>query len=106
MKAHVELTAQAFAVLETLPEGTALDIFARLDRLSEFPEMGSLLGPKFPKLARFRQLIYKRWLRIIYEFDDKERTVYILAIQDSRRKLPSTRKLKRDAGSGSSGDRS
>lgn len=96
MKSHVELTAQAFAVLESLPETIAFDVFGRLDGLAEFPEMGSPLGPKFPKLKGFRQLVYKRWLRIIYEFDESDATVYILTIQDCRKKLPSGRDLKRD----------
>ena len=96
MKAHVELTARAFAVLESLSESVAFDVFGKLDKLSEFPEMGSPLGPRFPRLKAFRQLIYKRWLRIIDQFDDDDQTVYILAIQDSRQKLPSARDLKRD----------
>ena len=96
MKAHIELAASAFAVLESLPETIAFDVFSKLDKLGEFPQMGSPLGPRFPQLKAFRQLIYKRRLRIIYQFDEQDRTVYILAIQDSRQKLPSARDLKRD----------
>ncbi len=93
MKSHIELMAQAFAVLESLPEAIAFDIFRKLDRLSEFPEMGSPLGPQFPNLAKFRQLIYKRWLRIVYEYEESENTVYILVMQDCRRKMPTARDL-------------
>lgn len=96
MTAHVELTNRAFAVLESMPEPIAFDIFARLDRLSQFPEMGSPLGPRFPKLGGFRQLVYKRRIRMVYEFDRTDRTVYVLAIQDARRKMPTARDLKRD----------
>ncbi len=95
MNYQVELTAQAFAVLESLPETISFDVFGRLDRLSQFPEMGSSLGIRFPKLKGLRQIVYKRWLRVIYEFDEIDQTVYILAIQDCRQKLPSGRDLKR-----------
>lgn len=93
MKCHLELMAQAFAVLESLPQAVAFDIFSKLDRLSAFPQMGSPLGARFPRLNRFRQIIYKGWLRIIYEFDEVDETVYILAIQDCRRKMPTAREL-------------
>lgn len=96
MNYHIELTARAFTVLESLPETISFDVFRRLDRLSQFPEMGSSLGARFPNLNGLRQLVYKRWLRVIYEFDEADQTIYILAIQDCRQKLPSPRKLKRD----------
>lgn len=80
-RTHVELTTRAFFVLESFPERIAFDVFRYLDRLALFPEMGSPLGYRFPKLDGFRQLVYKRWLRIIYEFDASENTVFILAIQ-------------------------
>ena len=95
MKSHIELMAQAFAVLESLPETTAFDVFRKLDKLARFPQMGSPLGPRFPKLKGLRQLVYKRWLRIIYEFDELDNTVNILVIQNCKQKLPAPRELKR-----------
>lgn len=88
--------ARAFAVPESLPEAVAFDVFSKLEKLGQFPQMGSPLGPRFPKMKGLRQLVYKRWLRIIYEFDEYNDTVYVLAIQDCRQKLPSGRDLKRE----------
>lgn len=93
---HIELTDRAFRVLESLPEAVAFDVFEELDRLAEFPRMGTSLEPRFPKLTGYRQLIYKRTLRIIYEFDEYDNTVYVLAISDCRQKLPAPRELRRD----------
>lgn len=84
-----------FAVLERLPQKLAFDIFRRLDQLAEFPEMGSPLGPRFPRLEGFRQIIYRRQIRMIYEFDESDQTVYVLLIQDCRQKIPTPRDLKR-----------
>ncbi|MCC6328361.1 MAG: type II toxin-antitoxin system RelE/ParE family toxin [Acidobacteria bacterium] len=96
MNAHIELGARAFAALEALPEKTAFDVFRRIDRLARFPEMGSPLDARYPKLKGFRQLVYRRWLRIVYEFDQNEQTVYILAIQSCKQRLPSPLDLRRD----------
>ena len=85
-----------FSVLESLPENLAFDIFRKLDYLSEFPKVGSPLGARFPQLEGFRQLLYKRRTRIIYDFDEHDGTVYVLFIQDCRQELPSARDLKRD----------
>lgn len=96
MKSHIELVDQAFAVLESLPEITAFDLFSKLDKLAQFPQMGSPLGPRFPDLEGFRQLVYKRRLRIIYEFDEHDNIVYVLVIQNCKQKLPAPRELKRN----------
>jgi len=96
MKSNIELMSRAFAVLESLPQNIAFDIVDRLERLSQFPKMGAPLGARFPKLKAYRQLVYKHSIRIIYEFDEYEDTIYVLAIQDCRQKLPALRDLKRD----------
>lgn len=96
MDVHVEIMNRAFAALEILPEEIAFQILAKLDQLRRFPEMGSPLGARFPKLKAFRQILYRSSIRIIYEFDKIDNTIYVLAIQDCRQKLPLPRDLKRD----------
>jgi len=96
MKNHIELTSRAFLTIESLPQHIAFDIIRLLEHLRDFPEMGSPLHSRFPKLKDFRQLLYKRSIRVIYEFDEYENTIYVLAVQDCRQKLPSVRDLKRD----------
>ena len=96
MMSHLEYMARSFAVLESLPQHTAFGIVSQLAHLRQSPRMGATLGPRFPKLKDFRQILYKRVMRVIYEFDEYENVVYILAIQDCRQKLPSARHLKRD----------
>jgi mRNA-degrading endonuclease RelE of RelBE toxin-antitoxin system len=90
MPTQIELTERAFAFLESLAEPIAFELFRRIDRLSVFPDLGS------PLETRFRQLVYKRRIRVIYEYDIEENCVYILAIQNCRQKLPRPRDLKRD----------
>lgn len=96
MKCHIQLTERAFASLESLDETIAFDIFAKIDVLADFPQMGSPLGPRFPQLKGYRHLILNRRIRIIYEHDEFENNVYILAINDCRQDLPSPRELRRD----------
>ena len=93
---HLQLTNRAFKVLELLPAAVAFDLFRKLDRLAAFPLMGTPLESRFPELKGFRQLIYDRHLRIIYEFDENDDTVYVLAINNCRQKLPTPRELRRD----------
>lgn len=93
---HIQIMVRAFAALESLPKSKAFGIISLLEHLRQFPEMGSPLGHRYPKLKHFRQLLYKRSIRIIYEFDEYESTIYVLAVQDCRQKMPSTRELKRD----------
>lgn len=95
MKYAVHMTDRAFQVLESMPETIAFQILSKIDRLAEFPEMGSPLGVRFPKLEGFRQLIHHRSVRVIYDFDIIDETIYILCIQDCRQKLPSPRDIKR-----------
>lgn len=92
---HIEMTEPAFAFLESLPQEISFDIVAALDRLMLFPNMGAPLAARFPALKGFRQLVYKRRIRAIYEFNEYEKTIYVLAIQYCRQKLPSARDLKR-----------
>ncbi len=97
MVTHIRLTNRAFAALEALPESIAFDIIRKLDHdLTMFPEMGAPLGPRFPRLNGLCQLIYKRSVRVIYDYDQHDETLYVLAIQDCRQKMPSPRDLKRD----------
>ena len=97
---EIEWTSRAFTVLESLEGKIAFAIFRHSELLRQFPEMGSALEYRFPTLKGRRQLIFKRKFRIIYEFDDYEDTVYILAVQDCREKRPSPRDLKRDTPNG------
>ena len=100
MRPPLQIMNRAFAVLESLPQGVAFEIFAKLDLLTEFPEIGSPLGLRFPDLKGFRQLIFKRRIRIIYDFDQSDRIIYVLAIIDCKRKMPRGRDLKRDLSPG------
>lgn len=84
---------RAFAVLEAFPHNVAFEIFSKLDLLVEFPQMGSPLGSKFPSLRGFRQLIFKKRIRIIYDFDEYDNTIFVLAIMDCKRKIPAGRDL-------------
>ena len=96
MKTDYELMRRAFRSLELLPEPIAFDIIGKLDVLTHFPEMGSPLGSRFPRLKGYREVLYKRYIRIIYEFDPHDNMIYVVAIQDCRQKLPLPRALKRD----------
>lgn len=87
---------RAFESLETLPEAISFGVFAKIDQLRTFPEMGTPLGPRYPKLKAYRQILYKNSIRVIYEFDEVDKTVYVLMIQDCRQKMPQPRELKRD----------
>lgn len=100
MKAHIDVQSPAFLVLESLPQGTAFGIVGLFDYLREFPEMGAPLGPRFPKLKGLRQLIYKSSIRIIYEYDEQDQTVYILSVQRCSQKIPDRRALKRQTPNG------
>ena len=97
MKSDYELMARAFQSLESLPENIAFEILRKLDALTQFPEMGTSLEVRFPKLKDYRELLYKRSIRIIYQFDAYDNMIYVVAIQNCRQKLPSARDLKRDS---------
>ncbi len=90
-----EWTSRAFTALEQLSQAVAFDIVRRVDLLPKFPEIGAKLGSRFPSLSSYRQLIVKREFRVIYDFDEFENRIYILAVQNCRQQLPSARDLKR-----------
>ena len=92
---EIEWTSRAFLVLETLPQEIAFSIIRLVDLLPESPEMGAKLETRFPNLKGYRQLTIKRKYRIIYDYDEFENRIYILAVQNCRQQLPSTRDLKR-----------
>jgi hypothetical protein len=93
--AEIVWTTPAFLALEALAEDTAFGIIRQTDLLRQFPEMGSLLSSRFRSLQNYRQLVYRRRLRVIYEYDEPENCVYLLLIQGCRQKLPTGRDLKR-----------
>lgn len=93
--ASIEWTVPAFAQLEELPQKLAFDVVRRVDLLAHHPEMGVSLRSRFPSLKNCRQLIIGRTHRIVYELDEESNTVYLLAIQHCRQRLPATRDLKR-----------
>ncbi|HEY2867131.1 MAG TPA: hypothetical protein VGJ02_08565, partial [Pyrinomonadaceae bacterium] len=61
----------------------------------DFPELGVDLGNRFNELSGLRQLIVNRKWHVIYEIDLPRSTVWILAIQNCRQKLPPQRKLRK-----------
>jgi len=93
---RIEWTIQAFAALEILPQSVAFGIIRQVDLLQSFPEMGVPLRSRFKSLRKYRQLIYRRRYRIVYDFDSAGEVVYIMAVQSCRQKLPPARDLKRD----------
>jgi mRNA-degrading endonuclease RelE of RelBE toxin-antitoxin system len=92
---HIEWTNTAFSELEDLEQTAAYEIIQRIDYLSNFPEMGAPLESRFDSLREFRQLVIKRNFRVVYQFIEESQTVYILAVQHCRQKLPAERDLKR-----------
>jgi mRNA-degrading endonuclease RelE of RelBE toxin-antitoxin system len=92
---EVEWTSPAFAQLEVLPQALSFEIVRRVDMLESFPEMGARIISDDPGLRKCRQLIIKSTHRVVYEYDQTENTIYILAIQHCRQKLPTGRELKR-----------
>ncbi len=96
--AEIEWTIPAFANLEKLPQMIAFEIVRRVDLLADFPDSGAPLQSESPSLKPCRQLIIKRKYRVVYEFDEFENTIYVLAVQNCRQKLPSARDLKRQTG--------
>ena len=91
----IQWTNTAFNELEVLPPEVSFEIIRQVDFLAQYPEMGALLETRFPRLQGFRQLIIKRNIRVIYQIDGDEETVFILAVQSCRQKFPPTRDLKR-----------
>jgi hypothetical protein len=98
MKNFIQSTGPAFRELEKLPESLAFRIIQKVDLLSTFPQLGPDLESRFADLAGFRQLIIDRRWRVIYEIDELESTIWILAIQNCRQGLPSSRKMRKRKG--------
>ena len=91
----IQWTNSAFNELEILPQEISFEIIRQVDLLTQFPEMGAPLQSPFPRLKDLRQLIVKRSIRVIYEFDDVKETIFILAVQNCRQELMTLRDLKR-----------
>lgn len=93
MRIHIELSKRAFAFLESLPKSIAFDLFRAIDRISDFPEIGSPMETAFIQFKGLRQIIYKRNIRVIYEYFPDESLVWVSAIVDCRQLLPDRRGL-------------
>lgn len=93
--AAIEWTIPAFTQLEELPQKLAFEIVRRVDLLADYPEMGVSLRSRFPSLKNCRQIVIGRTHRVVYELDEASDTVYLLAVQHCRQRLPATRDLKR-----------
>ena len=95
--AEVKWTTPAFRQIEQLPASLAFTIIDRVDLLGSFPEMGARLTSRSKTLTNCRQLIIDRSYRVIYEVEEVglRQTVFILAVQHCRQRLPSARELKR-----------
>jgi mRNA-degrading endonuclease RelE of RelBE toxin-antitoxin system len=91
----IQWTNRAFNELEVLPGEISFEIIRRVDFLAKFPEMGSPLESQFASLKGLRQIVIKRNWRVVYDFEADEETIYIVAVQNCRQKLPSTRELKK-----------
>ena len=94
MTVGIKWTAPAFARLEALPQSLAFEVLRWVDVLSAFPEAGARVQSADPGLKSCRQLIVRRSHRVVYEYDEAEEAIYILAVQHCRRRLPSGRDLK------------
>ena len=95
-----EWTEPAFSQLERLDTATAFAAVRRVDLLEKFPEMGSPLKA----LSKYRQLVIGGSHRIVYEYAAETETVYVLAVQHCRQRLPSARDLRRRNQTDESGD--
>lgn len=95
MTVEIEWTASAFAQLEALSQSLAFEVVRRVEVLSAFPEAGARVQSADPALKSCRQLVVGRSHRVVYEYEEAEGVVYILAVQHCRQRLPSGRDLKR-----------
>jgi mRNA-degrading endonuclease RelE of RelBE toxin-antitoxin system len=93
--ASIEWTEPAFAQLEKLDTATAYAVIRRVDLLEKFPEMGIPLKARRRASRHYRQLIVGSAHRIVYEYAVESATVYILAVQHCRQRLPSASQLRR-----------
>lgn len=92
---HIEWTDLSFNELESLSQEIAFEIIRQTDLLKTFPEMGVLLKTENSKIVELRQIIIRRKWRVIYDFDDYEKIIYILAVQNCRQQIPAMRDLHR-----------
>ena len=72
-----------------------IKIVRQVDLLGEFPELGATLESRFASLRGLRHLVIQRNWRVVYEFDEEEITIFILAVQHCRQQLQPIRDLKR-----------
>jgi mRNA-degrading endonuclease RelE of RelBE toxin-antitoxin system len=91
----IQWTNSAFRELENLPQDIAFEVIKQTDFLTQFPEMGNSLESRFARLRDFRHLVIRRKFRVVYQYREAEKTVYILAVQRCRQKLPTSSDLKR-----------
>lgn len=98
MNHFIQWTGPAFRELEKLPQSLAFKIIRKVDLLSAFPQLGPDLESRFQNLAGLRQLIIDRRWRVIYEIDDSDSTVWILAVENCRQRLPSSRQVRKRKG--------
>jgi plasmid stabilization system protein ParE len=86
--ATVEFTAAAVASLErlvvthSLPADTWRRVWASVEPLERFPDMGAMLGPAWAG-ARFI-LGPWRWMIVVYRHLEPEGRVIVVAIEDGR----------------------
>ena len=92
---QIEWTSRAFTALENLPQTIAFDIVERVDLLWKFPQIGAKFDNRLSALKGYRQIVVKRNYRVIYDYDEPENRIYILAVQHCRQTLPAGRDLKR-----------
>jgi|GEM_PF-2440037 len=92
---HIQSTNTAFNELERLPDDISFRIIRQVSLLANYPKMGVFLESSFPNLKGLRQLIFKRKWRVIYDFDEYEKTIYVVGVQSCRRELPAMRDLYR-----------
>jgi plasmid stabilization system protein ParE len=91
----IRWSVTAFSRLESLPQKVAFEILDRTDRLLSFPEIGTPLRDLYPQCGNCRQLIYKRFYRVIYVYEPDEKLIKILALQHCRQQLPTSADLHR-----------
>jgi hypothetical protein len=58
--------------------------------------MGPKVQTKRKDSTNFRQIIVGRYHRVLYEYESTSATVFVLAVQHTRQKLPPMRDLRRE----------
>jgi mRNA-degrading endonuclease RelE of RelBE toxin-antitoxin system len=93
---RIEWTGRAFLQLEALPPLIAFEAIRRVDFLEKFPEMGARVRSRKKVPINYRQMIVGKYYRVLYEYEPSSETVFILAVQHTRQRMPSMRDLKRE----------